>query len=568
MFASKAHRIVDRFVPAELQLDPEKRRIAGLLIAASTAAAPITLSLAAARWLVDGTRSRVGALAGLAACAFAVVPFVVRATASLRAGAVIVLATGVFTCMTMACIEGGLASEALLWMSLVPIAAALLRGEHAVRTWSAITLGAIGLIAMRDLRMAHESQIASLGLHTAAAVGAVAFAAVLGRSYEAGRARSLRELETRERRFRRLVQAMPDALLRIDESGRIVDAHVPNGGADAHGTLAFDDGVVGAKVTDALPSSVGARILALAGDARASGRLVRDDALSLGDAQLQVVVVLLPEGDALAILRDVSALAAAERERAVSEKRADLLASSLRQRDEFLSVASHELRTPLTAMKLWVQRVDRMPEDVREHVPSRMLDAHAKIAAQVTRLETLVDELLDVSRLLEDRLRLEVEPVHLDDVARDVVTRFELEAARLGCKLQCALEPTEGEWDRSRLDQIATNLISNALKYAPGRPIDVLVRGDQQQATLSVRDRGVGIAAADQARIFDRFERLADAKRSFGLGLGLWITRRLVESMGGRIEIESRPGEGSTFTVILPTHPPPESGRYYVARAG
>jgi signal transduction histidine kinase len=558
MLASVARRLVDPFVPAALQVESEQRRVARLLIAAAVTAAPIALGLAATRRLDEGSRSRVGAIVGIAALLFAVVPFVVRATSSLRGGATIVLATGVAALSSMALVEDGLGSEALLWMALVPIAAALLRGERAVFVWMGITLAALCLISARDLYLARESQLAALWLHTAAANGAVIFAAVLGRSYEAGRARSLRELETRERRYRALVQAMPDALLRIDEGGRIVDAHVPPG----LGALPFAaEGLVDRTVETALPSAVGARVLGLADDARREGRPVRDDAFALGDVQLQIVVVLLPEGDALAILRDVSALAAAERERALSVERAELLATSLRQRDEFLSVASHELRTPLTAMKLWVQRVDRLSDDDRERVPPRMLDAHAKIAAQVARLETLVDELLDVSRLLEDRLRLEVAPVQLDQVAREVVNRFELEAARLECAIECDLEPTEGEWDRSRLDQIATNLLSNALKYAPGRPIAVSVHGTADEARLSVRDRGIGIAPADQARIFDRFERLPGSKRLWGLGLGLWITRRLVETMGGRIEIESRPGEGSTFTVILPTHPPTRISR-------
>ncbi|MGZ3451011.1 MAG: ATP-binding protein [Polyangiales bacterium] len=555
MLADLGRRLVEPFVPDELRRDSENERVARLLVSACLTVAPLTFALATGRWAFEGPRSHVGALVGFAATVFAVVPFVVRATASSKLGARLVLGSGLFTMCAMAFLEDGLASEGLIWMSLIPIAAALLRGERAVFFWSAATLAAVGLVAARDLHIALPGQTTWVALHTAAAVGAVVFGAVLGRSYERGRGQILREVESREQRWRALIESMPDALLRIDTSGRIVDVHLPRQPSDL--PLVLRD-LIGREVAAALPDRVGARILSLGEEARAQSKPVRDDAVSFAGLHVQVVVVLLPEGETLAILRDVSALVAAQRERARADERADMLAASVKQRDEFLSVASHELRTPLTAMKLWVQRVDRMSDAHRQDVPPRMLEAHAKISAQVGRLETLVDELLDVSRLLENRLRLELAPVRLDEVVRDVVSRFELEAARLSCPIEADIQIASGRWDRSRLDQIATNLVSNALKYAPGKPIEVRVRGNATEARFSVHDRGMGIAPSDQSKIFERFERLPGAKRLGGLGLGLWITRRLVESMGGRIEIQSRPGEGSTFTVILPTHPPPQ----------
>jgi signal transduction histidine kinase len=111
--------------------------------------------------------------------------------------------------------------------------------------------------------------------------------------------------------------------------------------------------------------------------------------------------------------------------------------------------------------------------------------------------------------------------------------------------------PVIGRWDSTRLDQVVTNLISNACKYGQGKPIEVTVRGDAEIARLAVRDRGIGIAAKEQGRIFERFERLDDAGRVPGTGLGLWITREIVEAHGGRIRVDSEPGDGATFIVEL-----------------
>jgi signal transduction histidine kinase len=545
-----ARRVVDPFVPDDLQVDPETRRVARLVVAAAVTATPIMLALAITRWVMEGATSRIGGIVGLAACLFCIVPFLLKATASLRLGAIVVLTSGVVALAAIAVVDDGLDSEALLWMSLVPVAAALLRGERAVLSWCAITLAAIAVVVGRDLLVAHEAKVVSLCVDTFAAAGAVVFATVLGRSYENDRSEGVRELRKRERRWRALVKALPDALLRIDPAGRIVDAHVPSP-FSALPRTSID--IVDTHIATALPGPLSSRIVTLAELARMRRSPSTEETVSLGDLLLHVVVVPLPDDETLAILHDVSALAAAQRERTLSENRAELLATTLRQRDEFLSVASHELRTPLTAMKLLVHRVDRL-SGADPAVPASVRETQAKIATQVSRLETLIDELLDVSRIVEHRLHLDVAPVRLDELAREVVSRFEPEAQKARCAIECRFEHASGDWDRSRLDQILSNLISNALKYAPGNPVVVEIRDLGTEAALVVRDQGPGIPPEDQLRIFERFERLPDAGRLWGLGLGLWIVRQLVESMGGRIELASRVGEGAAFTVHLPKH--------------
>jgi signal transduction histidine kinase len=114
--------------------------------------------------------------------------------------------------------------------------------------------------------------------------------------------------------------------------------------------------------------------------------------------------------------------------------------------------------------------------------------------------------------------------------------------------------PVVGSWDRLRLEQVLTNLVTNALRYGRERPVEVRVEGTPAVARLQVCDEGIGIPEESQERIFGRFERAASGRNYGGLGLGLWLTRQLVEAMQGCVSVQSRPGEGSTFTVELPRH--------------
>jgi signal transduction histidine kinase len=223
-------------------------------------------------------------------------------------------------------------------------------------------------------------------------------------------------------------------------------------------------------------------------------------------------------------------------------------------RDEFLSIASHELRTPLTALQLQLQTLLRMVEGGEP----RLRDKAEKSIKQTRRLEKLVENLLDVTRIIGGRLTLEPEEVDLAETVRDVAERFTDEAARASCPIRVnALAAPVGRWDRLRLEQVATNLISNAVKYAAGAPIDVRVEQADACARLVVADHGQGIPPEALGRIFGRFERAADRPHYGGLGLGLYIVRHIVEAHGGSIRAASEPGRGATFTVELPLAPGP-----------
>jgi signal transduction histidine kinase len=231
---------------------------------------------------------------------------------------------------------------------------------------------------------------------------------------------------------------------------------------------------------------------------------------------------------------------------------------AVRLRDEFLAVASHELKTPLTPLHLRLQSLRREldrhgatldPARVKEHV--------AALQRQCKRLSTLAESLLDVSRLEAGRLELDLEPVDLSALVREVVSRFAAQAQRTGTALEVRAElPVVGRWDRVRLQEVVSSLLSNALKYGAGRPIHLLVEQRPAGARLTVRDEGIGISPEHLPRIFDRFERAVSAEHFGGLGLGLYLTRHLVEASGGTIQAFSKPGHGATFEVELPLASP------------
>ena len=166
------------------------------------------------------------------------------------------------------------------------------------------------------------------------------------------------------------------------------------------------------------------------------------------------------------------------------------------------------------------------------------------------RLVSLVENLLDVSRITAGRLDLEIEEMDFGQSVKAVIGRLESQATEH--QISARIERVTGSWDRLRLEQVVTNLLSNAIKYGNGNPIEIVLDGDDRMAYLSVTDHGVGIEPADQKRLFQKFERVVSQSRFPGFGLGLWISRQIIEAMGGQIEVESRFGEGSTFTVSLP----------------
>jgi signal transduction histidine kinase len=260
--------------------------------------------------------------------------------------------------------------------------------------------------------------------------------------------------------------------------------------------------------------------------------------------------------------REVALLEALAAATATAMANAELyrqLEDAVRLRDELLAVAAHELRTPLTPLRL---QLDRLAGAVTAGLPGAEIAARIEQSRHyLERTERLVESLLDQSRMSRDRLQLERSPCDLAAIVTEVVERARRRAPsgglsraeRARCPLCLQAEgPLEGSWDARRLDQAIEHLLGNALKFGQGRPIEVRVRAEDDAATVSVTDHGIGIAAEDRERIFERFARAVPTSNFGGFGLGLWAARRIVAAHGGALSVESRLEEGSTFTVRLP----------------
>lgn len=239
------------------------------------------------------------------------------------------------------------------------------------------------------------------------------------------------------------------------------------------------------------------------------------------------------------------------------------LQNALRLRDEFLSIASHELKTPLTSLILQLQILQRGAkklfsplgevEDKKTAGRKSAADLLFSALKQSQFLAHLIDELLDLTRIRLGRLELNKELMNLTEITKEVANRFQIEYAAKGSEIVVSSNgEITGLWDRYRVEQVISNLISNAIKYGERKPIEVVLDAYDHTAKISILDHGMGIPIELQSKIFERFERAASTEKIGGLGLGLYISRQIVEAHRGRIAVESKVGAGSRFTVELP----------------
>jgi signal transduction histidine kinase/CheY-like chemotaxis protein len=228
---------------------------------------------------------------------------------------------------------------------------------------------------------------------------------------------------------------------------------------------------------------------------------------------------------------------------------------AIRVRDEFLSIASHELKTPLTPLKIQTQQLLRLmcEEPLQNLDPVRIEKMLTTSNRQIERLSKLIDDLLDISRINTGKLQLNLEHFDLMEMIGDIRQRFASQLSSSGCELVVHGPGALPVYlDLFRIEQVVVNLLTNAMKYGPGQPIEISISRAGDFFSMAVKDGGIGIAAEDQKRIFLRFERAVSSTHFGGLGLGLYIVTQILEAHGGGISVSSEEKRGSVFRVELP----------------
>ncbi|WPN27425.1 hybrid sensor histidine kinase/response regulator [Pseudomonas sp. P5_109] len=231
------------------------------------------------------------------------------------------------------------------------------------------------------------------------------------------------------------------------------------------------------------------------------------------------------------------------------------LEQAVRMRDDFMSIVAHEVRTPLNGLILETQL--RKMHLARDNAAAFTLDKmHAMVdrdERQIKSLIRLIEDMLDVSRIRIGKLSIRPTRFDLSTLVRDVLHNFsqQIDAAETSVTLD-AEQPVIGNWDEFRIEQVISNLLTNALRYGAKSPITVKVYSEGGQALVDVQDQGIGISEENQKRIFQQFERVSAKHAVAGLGLGLFISEQIVAAHGGTITVQSRIGEGALFRVCLP----------------
>lgn len=361
-----------------------------------------------------------------------------------------------------------------------------------------------------------------------------------------------------------LYRITQEALNNVAKHARATNVNVLLGLRESAVTLAVEDNGCGLLVDPECPTALG--ISVMRERAAAVGGIVEIEPTAGGGTTILVRVPLaattpvahpLPQGalsdsqpqPPYAMPHDASPIVDSLRGRLKE------LQLAVAARDEFVATVAHELRNPVAPLTFQVRlAVERIQQNAATTPVSGewALSQFLRIEQRLHRLLDTLERLLDVSRLSTGRIDLQPEAMDLGTAVRDVVGALESEIAMARCEVTVSEQgQLTGVWDRLRIEQILRNLLVNAIQYGAGRPIEVRLHGDEAYANIQIRDHGIGIPKPQQARIFERFERVT-GQRSGGFGIGLWVVRSLCLAMGGNVTVDSEVGDGATFTIALP----------------
>ena len=260
-----------------------------------------------------------------------------------------------------------------------------------------------------------------------------------------------------------------------------------------------------------------------------------------------------------AVRQQVEALEKSRREQEVLLAQLKVTQSELehavRMRDDFMSIVSHEVRTPLNGLILETQlrKMHLARDNAAAFTMDKMQAMVERDERQIQSLIRLIEDMLDVSRIRTGKLSIRPNEFDLSRLVTTLVHTFasQISAAQSSINLR-AEQPVVGQWDEFRIEQVVSNLLTNALRYGAKSPIDVSVYAEGKRAVVEVRDQGIGISEENQQRIFLQFERVTAKHAVAGLGLGLFISEQIVAAHHGEITVHSALGEGALFRVSLP----------------
>lgn len=502
---------------------PRSSRRAELVAHSAWVAALLALGLAAARFAVEGRGSVIAWTLIAGATGFSGVP----AWIAMRRGPLAAIglpAIALTTLTTMAYLEQGLSSDALVWFPFVPIVAALFVGGRGAALFGGATLCAVAIVAVSP-----ETWLTgpALMLRLLATSGAVTFGAVLGWLYERTRVRSLHALRTSKQRSDTLLEAIPDVIARVGSGGDILELKrsvVPAGWSPReHASIADwseDGAALYAQVRDTLRMGIQTQRV----------HVLRD---ATGEAACEIRMAAHGDDHVVAIVRDVS-----ERRRLE------------RLKEDFVATVSHELRTPLTAIGGAIRLLKF--GSLSEAQTRSALDVGER---NVTRLEKLVGDLLDFQRLEARRISLVNEPVDLAELLHELAARFR-DTTTHGVSIRVRAEsPCEAVLDAHRLRRVVEELISNAVEVAPeGSTVRVRLESTAGDGVrILVEDEGPGVPEHAHDGLFAAFSKIdaPESRERSGLGMGLAPAQRIARAMGGRLGCD-RLDSGSRFWIELP----------------